>query len=267
MYKYININEYNTEYYDIGEGKTLLFLPGWNNSCRDVSFVANKLCDLRRCIVLSFPGFGNSQTPREAFDVSSYAAFTMDFLNAALERKSTDKPLHIDIIAHSFGGRVVLKLYKEQLEKQNIIVDNLILMGAAGIRKPLTFKGKCRQYFIKAVNFVFKCELIRKMYPYFQENLRNKYSSVDYRNARGIMKEIFKKVVNEDLINCVDLITSKTLLLWGSKDTATPLWFGDYYHVAIKESKLKVYEGGDHFFFANPKFMGEFIEDVREFLA
>ena len=55
--------------------------------------------------------------------------------------------------------------------------------------------------------------------------------------------------VNEDLTDLLPMIKQDTLLIWGDKDTATPLSDGKLMEERIENSGLCVLEGCGHFSF------------------
>jgi len=59
------------------------------------------------------------------------------------------------------------------------------------------------------------------------------------------MRKILVKVVNEDLRPLLKDIKAPTLLIWGDKDTATPLYMGKIMEEEIPDSGLVILEGQD----------------------
>ncbi|MDE5942803.1 MAG: alpha/beta hydrolase, partial [Clostridia bacterium] len=123
-----------------------------------------------------FPGFGASAPITDAWSVGEYADWLERFVKAA----GIEKPV---IIAHSFGARVALKY----LAKNPCAAEKLILTGGAGIVKPRTKEYKRR---VKAYRFV------KKLFPKFAEK---HFGSAEYRILPPVMRESYKKIVNEDL--------------------------------------------------------------------
>jgi len=67
--------------------------------------------------------------------------------------------------------------------------------------------------------------------------LSKKFGSVDYLNA-GNMTDIFRKIISEDLQSVLSRISIETLLIWGEKDTETPVLDGKIMEREIQNSKL-----------------------------
>ena len=79
------------------------------------------------------------------------------------------------------------------------------------------------------------------------EKLYKKFGSDDYQNTSGIMRKIFVRVVNENLKPLLNDIQAPTLLVWGDKDEATPLYMAKIMEKEIKDSGLVVFEGAGHY--------------------
>jgi pimeloyl-ACP methyl ester carboxylesterase len=84
----------------------------------------------------------------------------------------------------------------------------------------------------------------------------SRQGSADYRNSTPIMKQAMVMAINEDLTDCLSKIPYETLLIWGEKDTATPLSDGEKMNSLIKNSGLSVIKNTGHYCF---------IEDINTF--
>lgn len=78
------------------------------------------------------------------------------------------------------------------------------------------------------------------------------------------MRKTFVKVVNLDLTDLLPKIKQPTLLLWGTRDTATPLWMGKKMEELIPDAGLVELEDGTHFAYLEQ--CGKFCTIVRHFL-
>jgi pimeloyl-ACP methyl ester carboxylesterase len=77
----------------------------------------------------------------------------------------------------------------------------------------------------------------------------NFFGSDDYRNSPEVLRKSMSIFVNEDFTNDLSKIKTPTLIVWGAKDTQTPLWQGELMNMKIKDSKLAVIDNGDHYSF------------------
>lgn len=230
--KYLTINEMNIHYIDEGEGPNMLLLHGWGQNTVMMREIQETFSSAFRVINIDFPGFGKSDPPKEAWSVSDYEKFLKNFLQLLNIQK-------VIIVAHSFGGRVAIKLASDSPE----LVDKLILTGAAGIRAKVNLKAKIRTYFYKLGKFYLqKSGQLAKL-----ERYQNSRGSADYKAAKGIMKPTLVKVVNEDLLPLLPHIVCDTLLVWGELDQAVPLWMGEKMAKLIPHATLIVFAKQDHF--------------------
>ena len=224
----------------------VLFLHGWG--C-DHSVFDSYTCALKReCSILlvDFPGHGQSDETHTPWCVGDFASQII----ALLDELKIDK---VRIFAHSFGGRVAIKLGSQHPER----VESLVITGGAGIKKQRSRKQKIKQKAYKlcqaALNLLKRIPVLTKQIVKIQNDLRNRNSSPDYLKLSDAMKKTFVLVVNEDLTNELSAIQAPTLLLWGSSDTETPLWMGETMRNRIPDSGLVVLENGSHFAFLEQK--------------
>lgn len=84
----------------------------------------------------------------------------------------------------------------------------------------------------------------------FQEKARQKLYRIigehDYEEA-GVLREIFKNIINEDIRKDLPQIFIPALIIWGGKDKITPLKDGRLMQKLLPDSQLVVFENGSHF--------------------
>jgi pimeloyl-ACP methyl ester carboxylesterase len=132
------------------------------------------------------------------------------------------------------------------------IIKN-ILIDSAGIKSKLTINKKIKIKVFKILKKLSNLFFIKSLFPNLEDNLKNKFGSADYNSASNIMKETLVKLVNEDLTDKLTSINVPTLLIWGDKDTATPIEHAKIMNEKIKDSGLVVYENCSHFSFIENK--------------
>ena len=175
---------------------------------------------------LDFVGFGDSAPLQNAFSVEEYAVWTKEVL-ALL---GVENP---HVIAHSFGCRVAVKmgyLYPD-------FFDKVVLTGAAGVilKRGVFYRLKVGTY-----------RLVKKFAPNFAER---RFGSEEYRSLSPLMKESYKKIVNEDLRANARAIKNEVLLVTGKTDTVTPRKEAEAYLSCFERGRLCIIPGG-HFAFA-----------------
>lgn len=178
---------------------------------------------------LDFCGFGQSAPLREPFSVGDYATWT----KKAFAVLGIEKP---HCIAHSFGCRVAVKMASAD---ENAF-DKLLLTGPAGVVLPRGWKYACK---VKAYRFV------KKIVPNYAEK---HFGSAEYRSLSPLMKESYKKIVNEDLRACAKNVQNQVLLVEGNQDNVTPMVEAKEYLQAFPNAKLRAIDGGHFAFVDNP---------------
>ncbi|MBR4459228.1 MAG: alpha/beta hydrolase [Clostridia bacterium] len=248
-----------TVHYELtGSGeKRVVLLHGWGCSAALMRSAASALEDGMRVLAVDFPAFGESGRPPEPWGVPEYAAC----LRELLERLDF---LPCSAVAHSFGGRVAIWLASEDPS----LFEKLVITGGAGIRKPQTEEGKRRseafQRKKKLAEALGRIPLLKGTADRCAEKLRRKYGSADYNALDEEMRKTFVKVISLDLADRLPGIKQPTLLLWGDRDTETPLWMGQRMEREIPDAGLVVLEGGTHFAYLEQA--ARFNTIVRRFL-
>ncbi|KKW22515.1 MAG: hypothetical protein A2W52_00140 [Candidatus Taylorbacteria bacterium RIFCSPHIGHO2_02_49_25] len=228
------VNNLAVEYIDEGKGPILFLLHGWGDNLHTFDSLLAKLSASFRVVRLDLPGFGGSEAPEESWGVEEYAYFVKSFI------EKLGIPSYI-IIGHSFGGRIAIKGVGIGLLKP----QKVVLISAAG----LATNRKVRNQLLRLIAKIGKIAL----FPFssdVKERLRlklyRKVGGEDYIHA-GALKETFLRVIGEDLSPAAQKINIPALLIWGEKDTATPLLNGKRLEELIPDSTLEVLEGAGHF--------------------
>ena len=227
------------ELYGQGE-KRVVLLHGWGCSGDLMKSVGQALAGDMTVLAVDFPAHGVSSQPPEPWGVPEFAAC----LKALLTRLNF---LPCSVIAHSFGGRVTIELASADAK----MFDRIILTGAAGIRKQADDKSTKKTSAYKRLKALVeaarKCRIFGSLPDKWQEALIQRYGSKDYAALSPEMRKTFVKVVNYDQSEKLAQIRNSTLLVWGDKDTETPLWMGQQMEKEIPDSALVVLNGGSHF--------------------
>lgn len=221
----------------------VLVLHGWGCEGNTFRFLEKELISQCTYLKLDFPGHGKSGEPCEPWGVPEYAKQVI----ALLDELQLPK---VNIVAHSFGGRVAIELATSHPER----IDKMVITGGAGIKKQPTEEQKRRQAQYKRMNKLLeamkKVPLLGKLADGLQTKLRNKYGSPDYIKLNENMRKTFVKVISYDQSHLLEKVKASTLLIWGSADTETPLWMGQQMEKQIPDAGLIVFEGRSHFAFA-----------------
>ena len=237
----INIDNLDINY--IVEGNSpekILLLHGWGSNIRLFKNIIDCLSKTKTVYALDMPGFGESDEPPCAWNVDNYVDLVIKFISEMKIEK-------LSILGHSFGGRVIIKLVNRK--NLNFVVNKIILVDSAGIKPKKSLKNILKVRMFKIGKKIVSTNLIKKMYPNALENLKNKFGSQDYKSASPIMRESLVKTVNEDLTYLLKDIKQSTLLIWGDKDTATPIKDAYLMNKLIPDSGIVKIENAGHYSF------------------
>ena len=229
----INIDGLNINYEKSGhKGKKVLLLHGWGQNTKMMAFIADHLKTKFIVYNIDFPGFGLSDEPPVSWSNEDY----VECIHSFCKKLKIVNPI---IIGHSFGCRVGLYYaYKYPVYK-------MVLAGAAGIRAEHDIKWYVKVYTYKLG------KLLTKPFKNLSEKLRSNAGSSDYRGASEIMKGTLVKCVNFDITPYLKDIKTETLLVFGSKDEATPLKDGKRMEALMPNAGLAIFENDDHFAYIN----------------
>lgn len=228
----------------VGKGKALIILHGWGASRRVMMPVAKSLEDIRASYVLDLPGFGDSNEPDKGWTISDYT----DAVQAFIEKLPDD---HVDLLVHSFGGRISLNLLTRP--KMQEVVQKVLITGGAGMKPQRSIKFYVRKYtakILKAPFMILPNPLRDKALGWLRStDLWKSLGSSDYSKLSGVMRETFVKSVTEYQEECLPKIPHETLLVYGRNDDATPVYQAERIEKGIKNSALVVMEDCGHYAF------------------
>jgi pimeloyl-ACP methyl ester carboxylesterase len=250
--KQIIINNLLINYYSVlpnkkTANKTLVFLHGWGVDSQLWFKIIPELINKNYSLYfLDLPGFGKSQDPDTIYNVDDYKKIVYEFIKKL-------GLININLIGHSFGGKIAIKMAAEN----PIFLEKIILVNAAGITHDSRTK-RIAAIIAKIIKPVFK--------PIFMQPLRKKfYFLIGSEYLENIkLSKIFTKVVSEDLAHLFSYIQKPTLIIWGKNDQVTPLQDGQLMNKLISKSKLVVFEKAGHFSFLDqPK---EFVKALTKYI-
>lgn len=238
MEKTIEIEGVHLRYDVDGYGsQPVIVLHGWGCKAATVKSLAAACIHTSTTVYnLDLPGFGESSEPQDIWGIDDYTVLLEKFVKAT----GIVNPY---IIGHSFGGRMGI-VYASRNN-----VGKLVLVDAAGIKPRRSLRYYCKVYSFKLAKRLAPLFLGHKRGNDYIERMRGRSGSSDYRQASPKMRAIMSRVVNEDLRHLMPTIKAPTLLIWGEKDTATPLSDAKIMERLIPDAGLVVYPGASHYSF------------------
>ncbi len=254
----INIDGYEINYKitgPAGSQNTAVILQGWGTGLGIYDSVACAINDVYRVVQFDLPGFGQSDEPREAWNVDAYC----DFFCRFTERLGIKEA---DLIGHSYGGRMIIKLAARK--DLPFDIHRIVLIDSAGVMREKTLKQKLSVKKYKLMKKFLTSAPVHSLFPEVIDFWLGRQGSEDYRNASPVMKNCLVMAVNEDLQDIMPLVKQETLLVWGDLDTETPLSDAHIMEEKIPNAALVVLDGTGHYSFLYKP--AEFSGILRAFL-
>lgn len=238
MEKWIEIDGIKMRYDQTGDGsQPVIVMHGWGCKADTMAIPAEGAASQATTVYnLDLPGFGQSDEPDDVWGVKQYTCFIEKFC----QKLGITRPV---LMGHSFGGRISI------LMASRTPVNKVILIDAAGIKPRRSFRYYAKVYSFKTAKHLLNFFLGKAKAEPIINRMRGKAGSADYANASPRMRQILSKVVNEDLTDRLHLIKAPTLLIWGEKDTATPMRDAKIMAKKIPDSGLVSYPEADHYSF------------------
>jgi pimeloyl-ACP methyl ester carboxylesterase len=240
---------------------TLIILPGWGGSHEtwvDFVEIAKEYFDVQ---VIDLPCFGDEACPSEVWGVEEYARFAkskIEIITRHLDRSVTKgKDLahsneiprlptvardDVILLGHSFGGQVAVHLTANNPE----LVDTLILVAAAIVRPKLTIKRYLFGTIASIGKWLFSLPGLRTFEAVAKKILYKAADSPDYTKTSGIQRRIYQRIIRQDQTHLLEGIQHRTLVVWGDKDTVTPIKHGRMIVRLLPNGELRIIRGARH---------------------
>jgi pimeloyl-ACP methyl ester carboxylesterase len=168
--------------------------------------------------------------------VFDYARFVVDYLDATgLDR--------VYLFGHSFGGRLGLILGSDYTDR----IIKMTLADSAGVMTPTPVSIRARLAAYKGIRDGLYRIGAKSLADRLRTAYNARYGSADFHQAGGVMRDVFVKVVNQDLLPHAARVKVPVLLFWGDKDEDTPLWQGQLLEKTIPDAGLVVHSGTGHY--------------------
>jgi pimeloyl-ACP methyl ester carboxylesterase len=249
--QFVDVLGLRTRHLVRGEGPPVLVLHGWGASIEAILPIVTGLAPVVTVYALDLPGFGQSDPPPRPWGVEDYQVFLAAFMDALeIERPA--------IVAHSNGGRIAIRMASTEPAR----VSRLVLVDSAGIRPKRTLSWYRRVGMAKVGKHA--AHLLGPPGERLRALLVRRAGSADYL-AAGAMQPTLVKLVNADLRPFMPQIEVPTLLVWGSRDTDTPVSAAREMERLIPDAGLVVLDGAGHYSYLDQP--ARFARIVSHFVA
>jgi pimeloyl-ACP methyl ester carboxylesterase len=219
--------------------KVLVILHGWNqNGAQSWQEIMGRIAQQHsfyRIIAPDLPGMGQTQPPRRVWGVQDYVDYIIEFLDAL-------KLSNVVMLGHSFGGGIASVIAAQRPD----LCQELVLFAPAIVRPPLSSKQKMIQKLTTFGKQTLEKAKLHQVIARSQTLWYKVLGSTDYLKTQGIMKEILTVIVREDLTHILPNIRCDTIIVWGDKDTYTPIWQLDIIRRNIPQNHIYILEGVNH---------------------
>ena len=226
----------------MAQKQKLIILHGWNGSMKSwkkfISLAENKY----NVQFISLPCFDKIDCPGTVWGVQEYVNYVKDKIENIEKELPSEVNLKPILLAHSFGGQIATLLIAQHPN----LISRLVLCGAAVIRPKRIIRKIILLPLVIVGRILRKNKITKTITLKIRKNIYKLIGGHDYINASDIKLEIFKKITKEDLSEEAATIIPLTIILWGKKDTYTPLRQGYKLAKLIPNNKLYIQDEGKH---------------------
>lgn len=213
--------------------KNIILLHGWGANTKKLGPLKTELEKRGWHVLLpKLAGFENPP-PDKVWGIQEYSDYVYE------EAKREFGHENFFAFGHSFGGGIAIKLANKGIYN----LSGVILCATRGVSR-----GKLLKRFLFSVlaksGKVFI--LVPELASSFRRLLYKAAREHDYEKTEGIMKEIFRKVISEDLKPALKKIRIPTLILWGKLDRITPLKDAQFIKSVVDGSTLTIFPQEGH---------------------
>lgn len=240
-----------------GSGSPVVLLHGFPETGKCWDKVAAALSTEHRVLVPDLPGYGRSARPT-SYDSATLANTIAAFMDAADAPKAT-------VVGHDWGGGVAFRLALDHPDKvERLVVINspfrkldlrrgwhMLFFNLPGVPEVvLTASGD------RWVDFVLRAASVNKdvFDPDALAEYHEAYHSLERkRSAFAYYRTVTRRIIASKLPGRArpsgprGSIDMPTLIIWGEKDPALPLWLAEAILKDIPQAKLVTIPDAGHF--------------------
>jgi pimeloyl-ACP methyl ester carboxylesterase len=189
----------------------VLALHGWQRTHHDFDAVFDPAGDEGTwgAVGVDLFGFGATPPPPEPWGSPDYASHLVPLF---------DEPGvladRVVLVGHSFGGRVAVPLCGLVPDR----IERLVLTGV-----PLLHREGRRSRPATPFRVARRLHRMGLVGEERMEAVRQRYGSPDYRQAQGVMRAVFVRLLGEQYVDGMASVGCPVDLVWGADDTEVPL--------------------------------------------
>lgn len=247
----IQLPEFRVHMVEMGQGAPVLFVHGLLVNHLEWKYVAERLENSFRCLLIDLPGFGSSDRPSPDSFPYSRQAFS-ETLYAVIQELGLEQ---VHLVGHSLGGAIALT-FAAQFPQH---VTSLAVLDSACYPFPAPLKGRLATW--PGVGpLLFSYLYGRSMFrAYFQNDVWNHHPGIRMEDVDAYYRDFdspeSRKAAHATLSATLELasmapLIQKTsapaLVMWGSQDTLTPIGLGHRLARELPNAKLEILEGCAH---------------------
>lgn len=210
--------------------KRIVLAHGWGAQALRLEPLTRALEKKRWDVLnLNLPGFGAAE-PETAWGLAEYAKWVKEQKQKRWGSKS------YLFFGHSFGGRVAIKT---GLIGQNDL-EGIVLCASGGWSRPSGIKRWGFKMLAKAGRAIFGDSIMGRkiLYKLAREH--------DYERASPVMREVFRKIVDEDVRKSVGEVKLPILVLWGDLDRMVDVKDAKAVVKNLQHGEIEIYKGEGH---------------------
>ncbi|MGC4897344.1 alpha/beta fold hydrolase [Micromonospora sp. DT31] len=204
-----------------GDGPPVVLVHGLAVSHRYFTPLASALAPRHPVYVPDLPGFGLTERPATAYDVSRHAAFLADWLAAY-------RPGPVCLLGHSFGAEVAAALAADRPD----LVAALVLAGPTSDPAARSRRGQIGRW-LRAALWEAKWQA-----PIL---LRDAVDARPWRVLATVSHSV-RNAIEEDLVH----VTAPTLVLAGTRDHVAPAAWLAQVAALLPDARLVTVPGASH---------------------
>lgn len=270
--RYTQVDGLRTRYWEMGEGPPLVLVHGLGASVEIWERNIGALSEAHHVYAPDLLGYGRTEKPEIDYTLEAFVDFVVAFMDAmALSRA--------DLLGHSLGGAIVLRLAIEHPER----VDRLVVADGAAIGEHMSLS--LRLVALPLVGELLlrprrekTAQALRALYHdptlVTEELIEHNYEMITMPGAQRAYLSTVRNLatplgIRDEVRSAIkarlDEVKAPVLLLWGAEDQLVPVDDAVAARERLADAQLVVIEAAGHnVMVERPE---RFNEAVRSFLA